>query len=131
MFSDPQTIPIGASCLPFIWIYLVKDDGTRKARAPCNGSPKIQGTVTLGKNMRGKPRSDGGKTILGYISSGRKYSCRSRRIKRIRRSTCTCTSGAIIHKIRQSMSLMVEIKRKRTYSRWSRVRLLKSIQGHP
>lgn len=33
----------------FIWTYVLKDDGTRKARAPCNGSPRIQGTVTPGE----------------------------------------------------------------------------------
>ena len=42
-------IPPDASALPFIWTYVVKDDGTKKARAPCNGAPQMQGTVTLGE----------------------------------------------------------------------------------
>ena len=49
MFSEPQQIPKEANSLPFMWTYTVKDDGTKKARAPCNGSPRMQGTVTLGE----------------------------------------------------------------------------------
>ena len=49
MFSLPVEIPPDANSLPFIWTYVVKDDGTKKARAPCNGSPRMQGTVTLGE----------------------------------------------------------------------------------
>ena len=49
MFSEPVQIPPDANCLPFIWTYVLKDDGTRKTRAPCNGSPRMQGTVTLGE----------------------------------------------------------------------------------
>ena len=49
MFSEPQPIPEGAKSLPFMWTYTVKEDGTKKARAPCNGSPRMQGTVTLGQ----------------------------------------------------------------------------------
>ena len=49
MFSTPQPIPAETNKLPFMWTYVIKDDGTKKARAPCEGSPYIQGTVTLGK----------------------------------------------------------------------------------
>ena len=49
MFSDPQPIPPDANSLPFIWTYTIKDDGTKKARAPCNGYPCMQGTVTIGE----------------------------------------------------------------------------------
>ena len=49
MFSQPVPIPEDANSLPFIWAYVLKDDGTRKARAPCNGSPRMQGTVTIGE----------------------------------------------------------------------------------
>ena len=49
MFSEPQPIPRGANSLPFLWTYVVKDDGTKKARASCNGSPRMTGTVTLGQ----------------------------------------------------------------------------------
>ena len=49
MFSNPTPIPSNANCLPFIWKYLVKDDGTKKVRGMCNGSPRMKGTVTLGQ----------------------------------------------------------------------------------
>ena len=49
IFLEPQPIPPESNCLPFIWTYVVKEDGTKKARAPCNRSPRMQGTVTLGE----------------------------------------------------------------------------------
>ena len=49
MFSLPVAIPPDSNTLPFIWTYVIKDDGTKKARAPCNGSARMQGTVTLGE----------------------------------------------------------------------------------
>lgn len=30
-----------------IWTYIVKEDGTKKARCVCNGSPNQRGTVTM------------------------------------------------------------------------------------
>ena len=48
LFSKSVEISYNANCLPFMWKYVLKDDGTKKARAPCNGSPRMQGTVTLG-----------------------------------------------------------------------------------
>ena len=49
MFSEPTPIPDDANCLPFIWTYLIKECGTKKARGVCNGSPRMKGTVTLGE----------------------------------------------------------------------------------
>ena len=49
MFGDPTPIPKGANSLPFIWTYLIKECGTKKARGVCNGSPRMKGTVTLGE----------------------------------------------------------------------------------
>jgi len=49
MFSTPEQIPHDTNCLPFIWTYMIKDDGTKKARGVCNGSPRMKGTVTLGQ----------------------------------------------------------------------------------
>ena len=48
-FGKPEPYPIGANLLNLLWTYLVKDDGTKKARCVCNGSPKMSGTVTLGE----------------------------------------------------------------------------------
>ena len=48
-FSKPQPYPKGANILNLLWTYLVKDNGTKKARCVCNGSPKMGGTVTLGE----------------------------------------------------------------------------------
>ena len=49
MFFKPMEVPPEANYLPFIWTYILKDDETRKAREPCNGSPRLQCTATLGK----------------------------------------------------------------------------------
>lgn len=35
--------------MPLLWTYLIKPDGTRKARCVCNGSLRIKGAITLGK----------------------------------------------------------------------------------
>ncbi len=44
----PCYLPPGANLLPLLWTYMIKDDGTKKARCVCNGSPRMKGTVTLG-----------------------------------------------------------------------------------
>ena len=46
-FGEPTACPQGANLLPLLWTYLIKDDGTKKARCCCNGSAKMRGTVTL------------------------------------------------------------------------------------
>ena len=52
MFEEPCLPPPGANILPFLWTYLVKDDGTKKARCVCNGAPS-KGTITLGPTYAG------------------------------------------------------------------------------
>ena len=47
-FGTPQPRPLGSNCLPLLWTYLIKDDGRKKARCVCNGSPSKKGTVTFG-----------------------------------------------------------------------------------
>ena len=49
MFNEPTPIPDNANCFPFIWTYIVKECGTKKAQGVCNGSPRMKGTVTLGE----------------------------------------------------------------------------------
>jgi hypothetical protein len=52
MFSSPCPLPPHANVLPFLWTYLIKDDGTKKARCVCNGAPS-KGTVMLGPTYAG------------------------------------------------------------------------------
>ena len=47
-FGPPIPRPPNANILNLLWTYLVKSDGTKKARCVCNGSPRSKGTVTLG-----------------------------------------------------------------------------------
>ena len=47
MFDNPEPRPRGVNLLNMLWCYLVKDDGRKKARCVCNGSKRMQGTVTL------------------------------------------------------------------------------------
>ena len=47
MFDSPEPRPRGVNLLNLLWCYLVKDDGRKKARCVCNGSKRMQGTVTL------------------------------------------------------------------------------------
>ncbi|GFH45233.1 hypothetical protein CTEN210_01707 [Chaetoceros tenuissimus] len=48
MYGEPCPLPKGANCLKTLWTYLVKDDGTKKARQVVDGSPGRKGTVTIG-----------------------------------------------------------------------------------
>ena len=47
MFTEPKEVPPNIKHLPFIWTYVFKDDGTRKARASCNRLSRMQDTITL------------------------------------------------------------------------------------
>ena len=47
MFGAPMQRPPRSNVLPLIWTYLIKTDGTKKARCVCNGSPSRRGSVTL------------------------------------------------------------------------------------
>ena len=49
MFSAPMPLPPDTNCLPFIWTYILKICSTKQARRVCNGSPRMKGTVTMGK----------------------------------------------------------------------------------
>ena len=51
-FGKPIPYPKGANLLNLIWAYIKKDDGTKKARCVCNGSPNRKGTVTIGEHMQ-------------------------------------------------------------------------------
>ena len=53
MFDEPCQIPDGSNVLSLLWIYLVKVDGTKKARCVCNGSKRMRGTVTLAETYAG------------------------------------------------------------------------------
>ena len=48
MFGEPCQLPPGANVLDLLWTYLIKTDGTLKARCVCNGQPKFKGTVIFG-----------------------------------------------------------------------------------
>ena len=48
-FDDPQPLPPGVNFLSLCWVYLIKTDGTKKARCVCYSSPRFRGTVTLAK----------------------------------------------------------------------------------
>ena len=52
MFGRPCPRPPNTNVLPFLWTYLIKDDGTKKARCVCNGAPS-KGTITLGPTYAG------------------------------------------------------------------------------
>lgn len=47
MFSAPMEKPVDANVHHMLWRYVIKQDGTKKARMVCDGSPR-RGTITLG-----------------------------------------------------------------------------------
>ena len=81
MFTEPMKILLDAYHLPFIWTYVLIDNGTRNTRAPCNRSPRIQGTVTLGET-HGASLDQTASNIVWVISAEiGPYCNRCRRIK--------------------------------------------------
>jgi deoxyuridine 5'-triphosphate nucleotidohydrolase len=46
-FGPPEPRPPNENVLNLLWTYLIKDDGTKKARCVCNGSKNMRGSVTL------------------------------------------------------------------------------------
>jgi len=51
MFGQPQPPPSQATILNFVWTYVIKLDGTRKARATCDGSKRAGRAVTLAETF--------------------------------------------------------------------------------
>jgi dUTP pyrophosphatase len=47
MFGAPEPLPTGANALHLLWTYVLKVNGTKKARCVCNGN-RNRGAVTLG-----------------------------------------------------------------------------------
>ena len=47
-FGLPCELPIGANVLDLLWTYLIKTDGTLKARCVCNGQPSNKNTAIFG-----------------------------------------------------------------------------------
>lgn len=52
-FGKPTQLPKGTNVLPLLWMYVIKDNGTKKALMVCNGSPKMRGLVTLANTYAG------------------------------------------------------------------------------
>ena len=48
VFGAPCLQPKEGNMLPLILTYLIKNDGTLKARCTCNDSPRMKGTITIG-----------------------------------------------------------------------------------
>ena len=52
-FGPPCPPPLNANILPLLWTYIIKADGTKKARCVCNGAPSKKGSITLGATYAG------------------------------------------------------------------------------
>ena len=76
MLSPPVKIPQDTNTLPFIWTYMVEDDDTQRARSPCNGSPRIPGTGTLGETYAASLDQTEARTFWGLsLSKGHIVIC--------------------------------------------------------
>ena len=63
MFGAPTSRPPQCNVLPLIWTYLIKSDGTKKARCVCNGSPSRRGSVTLAHTYAAALDQSGARTF--------------------------------------------------------------------
>ena len=71
-FGPPGSLPDKANCLNLLWTYMVKDDGTHKARCVCNGRPQNPGTVTWGETYA-KALDQVGNRIFWSVVALRNY----------------------------------------------------------
>ena len=69
MFGEPCPLPSGANVLDLLWTYLVKVDGTKKARCVCNGQPKFKGTVVFGYTFAKMLDHVGSRIFWGTVAS--------------------------------------------------------------
>ena len=67
MFGEPCPRPYKSNILPLIWTYVIKHDGTKKARCVCNGSPRQKGTVTLGNTYTASLEQSGSRLFWSLI----------------------------------------------------------------
>ena len=63
MFGEPVRPPRSCNILPLIWTYLIKSDGTKKARCVCNGSPSHRGSVTMAHTYAAALDQSGARTF--------------------------------------------------------------------
>ena len=69
MFGEPCKLPTGTNVLDLLWMYLVKTDGTKKARCVCNGQPKFKGTVIFGYTFAKMYNHIGSRIFWGAVAS--------------------------------------------------------------
>ena len=69
MFGQPCPLPGGANVLDLLWTYLVKVNGTKKARCVCNGQPKFKGTVVFGYTFAKMLDHVGSRFFWGMVAS--------------------------------------------------------------
>ena len=69
MFGQPCQLPIGANVLDLLWTYLIKTDGTKKARCVCNGQPKFKGTVIFGYTFAKMLDQVGSRIFWGTVAA--------------------------------------------------------------
>lgn len=76
MFVKPEPAPHTGNVLPLIWSYVIKLDGTRKARCVINGSPCLKGSITLGQTYAAALKQSGARlfwalsAINNYVVTG-------------------------------------------------------------
>ena len=59
MFDNP---------VPMIWNYLLKNDGTKKARCVADGSPRQKGSITLANTYTARLKQPGSHMFWGIIA---------------------------------------------------------------
>ena len=69
MFGKPCQLPPSANVLDLLWTYLIKSDGTLKARCVCNGQPKFKGTVIFGYTFTKMPDHVGSRIFWGTVAA--------------------------------------------------------------
>ena len=69
MFGEPCQLPPNSNVLDLLWTYLVKENGTKKARCICNGQPKFKGTIIFGYTFAKMLDHVGSRIFWGAVAS--------------------------------------------------------------
>ena len=69
MFGEPCPLPPDSNVLDLLWTYVIKENGTKKARCVCNGQPKFKGTVIFGYTFAKMLDHVGSRIFWGAVAS--------------------------------------------------------------
>ena len=130
MFSEPCELPPNANVLNLLWVYLVKVDGTKKARCVCNGCARMKGSVTLGYTYAGSLEQTGAR-IFWATTALRNYIAVGADVSNAFAEAPAPKAPLYVYMDRQFREWYQKKYKRNIPRNCNVVRVLKALQGHP